>query len=1109
MLPFLDPVSGHFWVELVGGGLALTVGLAGLLSVFTSQRQSTLLIAAGFALAGLVDLAHAAVLAGPFEFLRHREAFLAAGWTASRTLLALALLGAMTRRQGMHSARWSLVGLMGAGVLLLSGLVVGVSARWPLCLVSSEWLVPRPWEILPLFFMATALVVSRHGSREHHGPFAVAPLELSLVLGVLSQAMMSASRAPFDPLFSTAHLLKLASYLAVVLGLAHEAWQRRSEHVTRSSFAEAVGACLVFAWGTFLVVQLGSHKRELATAHGQDRFGRQLRYAVYPLPRFGYEVLGTWDAKSARRTYRVQRDAYTNVRNSAPERADEQAPDVELLLTALDFCLGEMDRATTGILAAVEERNAAAAGSDSSALLGATRQAAAQMIVLDRSFQQALGLLGVWEAHVDARTTQALAGMRHVGLQVYLLAGCTLGLALMAMIQRQRGRLQEKTLHESEERYRLAAEGANDALWDWDVRRRTIAWSGRLREMLGLADGAAPSSFAAWVALVQPDDRRAVVAGLRAHLRGEGPFRVECRLRRADSSYGHFVMSGQVQRDRRGRPVRLAGGLTDVSDRRRTEDRLRMIAAGLEQAASGVYITDGDWRILFANRHFLDLYGYFEAEVLGQRPSRLHARHVAQAELEAIEDAIARRKILHRDVVRHRKDGTPIDVDLTISFLEGRDGRVEHYIVVMSDISERKRAEMRQRESSMALAAANRALSEVIEHAEQASRAKSEFIANMSHEIRTPMTAILGFANFLLEPGQPEEERIECATIIRRNGEHLLQLINDILDLSKIEAGRLTVEVVPCRPLDIVDEVASLMHVSATGKGLDFQVDAAGPLPDAIHCDPKRLKQILLNLVGNAIKFTDTGSVRLLVHPGSGPEEIVFEISDTGVGMSPEQMGRLFQAFSQGDPSTARRFGGSGLGLHISRRLAELMGGTIAVESVLGEGSRFTLRLRSPAGRADGGSPAPDSPPASSPPDVQAAADDTSLRGRRVLVVEDGPDNRLLLERLLARIGAEVTMAEDGRSALAAVDRVQPDLILMDMQLPVVDGYSATRALRSRGCTIPIVALTAHAMEGAREGCLAAGCDDFLTKPIDADDLLARVRRHLGRREPVHSRPAG
>jgi signal transduction histidine kinase/DNA-binding response OmpR family regulator len=388
-------------------------------------------------------------------------------------------------------------------------------------------------------------------------------------------------------------------------------------------------------------------------------------------------------------------------------------------------------------------------------------------------------------------------------------------------------------------------------------------------------------------------------------------------------------------------------------------------------------------------------------------------------------------------------------------------------------------------------------LSTARDRAEAANRAKSSFLANMSHEIRTPMTAILGYADLMLSPHQTMSDRVDSLQVVRRNARHLLNLIDDILDISKIEALQMKVESIPCDIAQVAVEVASMLRPKAMAKALPLHVDFTGNLPATVHSDPFRVKQVLMNLVGNAIKFTEQGEVRIKVSVEAvgTTSKVIFAISDTGIGLTPEQITRLFKPFSQADDSMTRRYGGTGLGLIISKRLAGLMGGDIAVQSIAGRGSTFTFWI-------DGGNieSVPVRPQMSeSGFDLTAPGvsnEVISLQGK-ILLAEDGVDNQHLLTLYLTMAGAQVVLAENGRIAVEKIQKESFDLVLMDMQMPELDGYGATAALRRLGFTLPIIALTAHAMSGDRAKCIAAGCTDYLTKPIEKDILLRTIDHHI------------
>ncbi|MEM1330807.1 MAG: ATP-binding protein [Planctomycetota bacterium] len=380
------------------------------------------------------------------------------------------------------------------------------------------------------------------------------------------------------------------------------------------------------------------------------------------------------------------------------------------------------------------------------------------------------------------------------------------------------------------------------------------------------------------------------------------------------------------------------------------------------------------------------------------------------------------------------------------------------------------------------------------EDAENAERTKAQFLANMSHEIRTPMTAILGYAEMLTDPHASASERLDAAYVIRRNGDHLLQIINDILDMSKIEAGKLDVSSEPTEAAQVVGEIALLFQAKAEEKGLRLSSRAEGNVPGTIVADPLRLRQVLANLVSNAVKFTESGSVEIVMR-ASG-ERLAIDVRDTGPGIPENARDRLFRAFEQQDSSVTRAHGGTGLGLTISASLVRMMGASLSIADNPSGGAVFTLEFeasetisREQAERQmrDGDRTHKDE------------SGSGSLKGR-ILLAEDGPDNRRLISFILSKAGATATVVENGREAvdeaLAQSRGGTPyDLILMDIQMPVLDGLSATRELRASGYQGSIMALTAHAMQSERDACLEAGCDAFASKPIDRSTLIEQCAR--------------
>lgn len=382
--------------------------------------------------------------------------------------------------------------------------------------------------------------------------------------------------------------------------------------------------------------------------------------------------------------------------------------------------------------------------------------------------------------------------------------------------------------------------------------------------------------------------------------------------------------------------------------------------------------------------------------------------------------------------------------------------------------------------------------------AEAANRAKTDFLANMSHEIRTPMTAIVGYAELLRDeiisaelPGAP----VEFVDAILHNTEHLLGLLNDILDMTKIESGQLEIERLRYSPWDIVYGVATMMRAPAKNKDLTLSVENVGPIPETIETDPLRLRQILANLIGNSIKFTHSGGVHVAVRLAQDELHnplLSIEVSDTGIGMTEDTLAKLFDRFTQADSSTTRRYGGSGLGLAISKRLANMLGGDIVVQSEMGRGSNFTLTVQT--GSLEGVRLL-DSPHTTTTADRLQRKPGRIANGERILLAEDSVDNQRIISLILSNAGFQITIAENGKiayeKALAAMLDGNPyDMILMDMQMPVMEGHEATQRLRAAGYKHPIVALTAHATVDDRRKCLEAGCDFYVTKPINRAELL-------------------
>jgi len=520
------------------------------------------------------------------------------------------------------------------------------------------------------------------------------------------------------------------------------------------------------------------------------------------------------------------------------------------------------------------------------------------------------------------------------------------------------------------------------------------------------------------------------------------------------------------------------------------------VRSALDTLAEGLILLDKKGRIVLANRAFPEKLGLNADKLQGRKASTLPWIHSGlSSELPWV-------KAL---------EGSPPDAASMLGFSSGDCGRKTFQVHAAPVVGEDGglRGALASFEDVTLLEEKERELQVSKEVAEAASRAKGDFLARMSHEIRTPLNAVLGFTD-VLRRGLEESEvaRREYLDTIHTSGKHLLDLINDVLDLSKIESGRLEIERIRCSPLQVASEVVAVLRARAAQKGIGLALRSAGKVPETILTDPGRLRQVLMNLAGNAIKFTERGTVEIVLRFDSKPTPsvIAFDVIDTGIGIPPEGQQRIFEPFTQADSTITRRFGGTGLGLAISKQFAEALGGGITLRSAKGKGSVFTatvetgplddVKLVDLAGEA---------------PLIQAevlAAPVLRLPRARILLVEDGESNRRLVSLVLRRAGVEVETAEDGREGVERATREDFDLILMDMQMPVMDGLSATAALRERGITAPIIALTAHAMKGEEEKCRAAGCSGFITKPIDLDMLVRTVGAELRKGGLASASPA-
>jgi len=614
--------------------------------------------------------------------------------------------------------------------------------------------------------------------------------------------------------------------------------------------------------------------------------------------------------------------------------------------------------------------------------------------------------------------------------------------------------------------------------WEWTIPTGELLWSDEIFSLFGLPVDAFEASYAAFLDRVHPEDRALVEEAVRRAVEDGAEYAIDHRIVRPDGEVRFVHEYGEVERDGSGAPVRMRGIVQDVTRWRtieRSATRNRDMLSGMFRISpEAIIIANREGRVVIFSAGAEAVFGYAANEIVGGPIERLmperfrgdHSRHVARfAEGPCDSLQMAQR----RPIRGLRKDGVEIPIEASLARIVA--GGETLFTTIVRDLTDRYETEA--------------CLVEARDRAEQANRAKSVFLANMSHELRTPLNGILGVAEALANSAVDSRQK-EMVDLIATSARALEALLTDILDLARIEAGRLDIQNEPFDLAAMVRSVAALFAASAESKGLTFRLEMPDSAALILAGDGMRLRPILNNLLSNAVKFTETGGVTLAVEADctDGPCRVRFSVSDTGIGFDDEAGARLFQPFEQSDGSITRRFGGTGLGLSICRRLVELMGGTIEARSTVGQGSTFTI----------------DVPLASAvlEPDQPAASPEWTERPLSVLLAEDHPVNRRVVELILEPMGVAVCSVENGELAVAAAAGGSFDLVLMDMQMPVMDGLEAVRRIRQREGEaglppVPICMLTANALPHFEIMAREAGADAFLTKPVSATALMLKI----------------
>ncbi|MBP6503660.1 MAG: PAS domain S-box protein [Rhodoferax sp.] len=656
----------------------------------------------------------------------------------------------------------------------------------------------------------------------------------------------------------------------------------------------------------------------------------------------------------------------------------------------------------------------------------------------------------------------------------------------------------ELALRESEARLRLAMDAASAGTWEWDLATNKNIWSDELWKLYGLDKNPAEPSYEIWKSCIAPEHLEATLKAITLGIENRAEFELTWRVNHCPPDNPRWLLArGRPILDASGKPARYIGIVLDITARKRAETALEThrnqlerlveartseLAALYNQAPCGYHSLDINGVFTGVNDTELAWLGYTRSEMIGKMtaldimPPSLHATFRANFPKLVKNGALSGLEIEFT-----RKDGSVFPVLLHARAVYDQDGKFSHSLSSIIDNTDRKRAET--------------ALVHSREAAEAANRAKTAFLANMSHEIRTPLNAIIGLNN-IMKRGQLDQDLLDYLGKVDHAAQHLLGIINDVLDLSKIEAEKFTLEDIPFELPVVCEKVLEMLQEKASKKALRLHLEIA-QFNHPYRGDPTRITQALLNLAANAIKFTEQGTVSIRVSridQQADREQICFEIEDSGIGVPVDAQKRLFAAFEQADVTTTRKYGGTGLGLVITKRLAELMGGTAGLHSEPGKGSVFWFSvwlrkdltgIKANAANGDG-------------QDSEAILRE-EFAGCDVLLVEDEPVNQEVTAFFLQEAGLSVTTANDGAEALAIARERRFKLVLMDMQMPEMNGLDATRAIRKLDGweAIPVIAMTANAFSDDRENCLSAGMNDFLTKPFEPDRFFSTLLHWL------------
>jgi len=684
------------------------------------------------------------------------------------------------------------------------------------------------------------------------------------------------------------------------------------------------------------------------------------------------------------------------------------------------------------------------------------------------------GLYGV--SHKVGYFSQDMASTGLFDFWIYYVEYTIVSMTLATNAQGRKDALE--SLRQNEERLKFALEGSGDGPWDRNVQTGEVFFSRRWKEILGYGDQEIGNDDSEWKSRIHPEDLPRTLSALQAHFDGKTEsYSNEQRMLCKDGQWRWILTRGKlVSRDAIGRPERIIGTYSDITEPKILQKQ--QIHAVIDASPDSMLKIGPDGIIRHANQVAEKVFGYPLQELIGLNVDKLlplSARSLhAGKRSQFLHNPRPQPMRFRNDLRALRKNGNEFPVEVSLSPLEMNGETV--VLVAVLDITQRKAAE--------------HAIQKAKETAEAASKAKSDFLANMSHEIRTPMNAIIGFSHLGLSEMQPEKLRGYLAQV-NQSSIGLLGIINDILDFSKIEAGKLDMDIAPFSLRQCVEELRKTMEIFAKARGLSLVFTLDSAVPEILLGDQLRLRQVLNNLISNAIKFSTEGEINIHVEVSDLQQSQItlqFSVVDHGIGMSADQLAKLFQPFTQADTSTTRKYGGTGLGLAISRQLVELMGGNIQATSKSGAGSTFSFSVVMKEVHDY------------ETPLRNCNHSKSTINGKQVLLVEDNKVNQLLAQTLLANAGVAVTIANNGREAVEILSKSNSyDAVLMDIQMPEMDGHEATSYIRNqlKLTELPIIALTAHVIGEERQRCLDSGMNSIITKPILVQALYETLAIHI------------